>query len=136
MSRQEFVEGLERYPEDENAPVNQVAITKIVVPTERDKEQLLLALRYIHDLRDIDTDYYAVNTIAHQHMVPESKNIVVESNPDELKDLVKQFFKYLDVEEESDSGTRFRPTYITSCRTMTMVALSPILVRMKELANG
>lgn len=65
------VEGLARYVEGKDER-DWVAITKIVVPTARDKVQLLLALKYIHDLRCIDTDYLAVNTLAHQYQLPES----------------------------------------------------------------
>jgi hypothetical protein len=48
-----------------------VTITKIVVPTQYDKKQLLLASRYIHNLRNIDTDIHAVNLIAHLYQHPE-----------------------------------------------------------------
>jgi len=63
--------GLERY--DESAGDNQkwVSIKKIIVETERDKEQLLKAFEYIHYLRDIDTDFIAVNTIAHIYQAPD-----------------------------------------------------------------
>ena len=65
-----FVEGLDRYVEDQEAQ-DWVAITEIVVPTARDKVQLLLALKYIHDLRCIDTNYIAVNTLVHQYQQPD-----------------------------------------------------------------
>lgn len=48
-----------------------VTITKIVVPTEEDKQQLLAACKYIHDLSEIDTDILAVNTLAHLYHAPE-----------------------------------------------------------------
>jgi hypothetical protein len=63
-------EGMERYPED-GTPPNYVAITKIVVPTQRDKDELLRAIEYIHYLRELDTDYIAVNTLAHMYLRPE-----------------------------------------------------------------
>jgi hypothetical protein len=53
-----------------------VTITKIVVPTQDDKDQLLLASRYIHDLRNIDTDINGANLLAHLYHCPEL--IVVE----------------------------------------------------------
>lgn len=59
---------MERY--DESNP-QFVDITEIVVPTERDKEQLLRAIQYLHDNRTIDTDYYGVNTLVHMYCVPE-----------------------------------------------------------------
>ena len=66
-----FVRGLQRYDQFPDDPTPEVDITKIVVPTVRDKVQLLLALQYIHDLRCIDTDYIAVNTLIHHYMCPE-----------------------------------------------------------------
>jgi hypothetical protein len=43
----------------------------ITVETEAEREQILLALRYLHD-QDIDTDYMAVNCLVHIYMNPES----------------------------------------------------------------
>ena len=60
-------EGLERYDESLGNNQNWVAITEIVVPTQRDKEQLLKAFEYIHDLSTIDSDFIAVNTIMHMY---------------------------------------------------------------------
>lgn len=48
-----------------------VTINKIIVPTERDKQQLLEAFKYIHDLRCIDSDYMAVNTLMHMYQAPQ-----------------------------------------------------------------
>lgn len=48
-----------------------INITKIVVPTEYDKEQLLRGFEYIHNLREIDTDFKAVNTICHVYENPD-----------------------------------------------------------------
>lgn len=57
------------YNDEQDSP-KYVTITKIVVPSERDKEQLLKAFKYLHDC-DIDTDYYAVNTIVHVYENPD-----------------------------------------------------------------
>ena len=48
-----------------------VGLKKIVVSSEFDKEQLLLAFKYIHDMWGLDTDYMAVNTIAHVYTRPD-----------------------------------------------------------------
>ena len=48
-----------------------VSITKIVVPTQYDKEQLLLGFEYIHNLPHIDTDIMSVNLIAHIYTHPD-----------------------------------------------------------------
>lgn len=71
MDDNEFVEGLERYPTSVDEKNNYVTISKIIVPTERDKEQLLKAFRYLHDTWNIDTEYYAVNTIVHTYLNPD-----------------------------------------------------------------
>ena len=65
------------YDESKGADQKWITITKIVVPTEEDKEQLLLASRYIHGLRNIDTSYMGANLIAHLYCQPEL--IVVDS---------------------------------------------------------
>ena len=66
-----YVEGLRRYDESKGRDQPWVNVTKIVVPTAFDKVQILLALRYMHDLRCIDTDYMAVNALVHQYKFPE-----------------------------------------------------------------
>jgi hypothetical protein len=61
---------MERYPDDDRVP-QYVAITEIIVPSERDKDQLLRAIKYLHDNRTIDTDYYAVNSLVHMYEAPD-----------------------------------------------------------------
>jgi hypothetical protein len=39
----------------------------IVVPTNRDRKELLEVSRYLHDLRCIDTEYIAVNQLVHEY---------------------------------------------------------------------
>lgn len=56
---------------DPNFKKSFVEISKIIVPSEFDKQQLLLVSKYFHDLRNIDTDLMAVNTIAHLYTQPE-----------------------------------------------------------------
>lgn len=48
-----------------------ITIEQIVVPSEFDKAQLLLAFEYLHDNRLIDTDLMAVNTIVHLYEQPD-----------------------------------------------------------------
>jgi hypothetical protein len=57
------------------------------------------------------------------------------TNEEELKQLVRDFFRILDIVEETDEGRPFRPTNITSCRAMDGAKLNDILKRMKELAG-
>jgi len=60
--------GLHRY---ETKKVQAIAIEEIVVNSEYAKEQLLMALEYLHYLRGIDTDYVAVNELTHLYLSPE-----------------------------------------------------------------
>jgi hypothetical protein len=63
-AEREDVEGLDRYNEDDSLPDVYPRVTKIVVPDEYSRIQVMLALRHLHD-SDIDTDYMAVNEIVH-----------------------------------------------------------------------
>lgn len=48
-----------------------INVQQIVVGTEHDKEQVLLALEYLHNLREINTDLAAVNSLVHMTRVPD-----------------------------------------------------------------
>lgn len=54
---------------------------KIVVPTEKDRQELKEAFEHIH-YADIDTDYVAVNQLAHEYLDKEhgdyTNNIIVD----------------------------------------------------------
>lgn len=52
---------------------------RILVANEQDRQQLLALSKYIHDLREIDTDYQAVNAFAHLYLSPEL--IQIEGDP-------------------------------------------------------
>lgn len=60
----EDVPGLDRYPEDGENPFIPF-VTKIVVPNEYSREQVMRALRYLHDQFSTDTGYMAVNYLVH-----------------------------------------------------------------------
>ncbi len=40
---------------------------KIIVPTEKDRKELMEAFEYFHN-SDIDTDYITVNQLAHEYL--------------------------------------------------------------------
>jgi len=61
---------MDRYNESLGNNQKWVKINKIVVESEHDKQQLLLALKYLHD-GDIDTDYMAVNSLVHMYENPD-----------------------------------------------------------------
>lgn len=54
---------------------------------------------------------------------------------DQLKEAVKEFFKFLDYTEESDSGRVFHPISLGCCRAMMSKPLGDCLEKMKRLAN-
>jgi 3'-phosphoadenosine 5'-phosphosulfate sulfotransferase (PAPS reductase)/FAD synthetase len=55
---------------------------------------------------------------------------------DRLKECVKEFFTYLDYQEESDSGVMFNPITISCCRVMKIKPLNKLLDEMKALSNN
>jgi hypothetical protein len=56
-----------------------------------------------------------------------------EQSTDELTRLVHTFFTdFLDVVEESDSGTLFHPIFISCCRCMKIEPLNKLLAQMRE----
>jgi len=53
----------------------------------------------------------------------------------ELKEAVKEFFTWLDREEETDSGRVFHPVTIGCCRVLWTEPLNDCLKRMRKFAN-
>ena len=49
-----------------------------------------------------------------------------------INDLLKEFFFYMDIIEESDSGMPFKPNYIYSCRILDGERIGQILVALKQ----
>lgn len=74
----------EDYQEDKERPclnpeeIKKVEWTKykIIVPTKKDKEDLLSAFRHFHDSHDIDTDFIVVNQLAHEYITGD--NVIVD----------------------------------------------------------
>ena len=58
---------LAKYEEVNGDNQKWVQITKIIVPSQYEKDELIKAFRYIHDLREVDCDYMAVNTLMHMY---------------------------------------------------------------------
>jgi len=52
-----------------------------------------------------------------------------------LEECVKSFLAILDIEEESDSGRVFKPTYINTARAQHSAKLEVLFKRMKELVK-
>ena len=52
----------------------------------------------------------------------------------EYRDAVRELIRLLEIEEESDSGTVFRPNKISSCRVMDGMQMNQCLKKLKELA--
>jgi hypothetical protein len=53
----------------------------------------------------------------------------------EYRDAVHELIRLLEIEEESDSGTVFRPNKISSCRVMDGMQMNQCLKKLKELAS-
>lgn len=53
----------------------------------------------------------------------------------EIKQTLKEFFRLLDMKEESESGKVFSPIQITSYRAMLTPKLSKLLEDMRVFAN-
>lgn len=69
---EEIDDDLVRYLEEGSGEkLKWVMISEIIVPDEFSKEQLLLAFKYVHDIRTLETDIIAVNAIAHMYQVPD-----------------------------------------------------------------
>ena len=71
-----------------NKPIEKIKWTqyKIVVPTEKDKKELESAFEHIH-YSDINTNYVAVNQLAHEYLTPErtgdnrtKNNIIIDKD--------------------------------------------------------
>lgn len=69
--------GLNRFPKGHTNPKDLCEIKELVVETEYAKEQLLLALNYIQQLRNLDTEFVAVNELVRINKY--SEIIVVKS---------------------------------------------------------
>jgi hypothetical protein len=71
---------MSRYPDplDKTADPWHPSVGAIVVPDERSKQELMAAFRYFHDSWSTDTDYQAVNTLAHLYQAPELFLVVPE----------------------------------------------------------
>ena len=52
-----------------------------------------------------------------------------------MQELLCEFFDMLDTVEESDSGTEFKPTKISSCRSQHISQLSTLLPELRKLAR-
>lgn len=62
-------------------------------------------------------------------------NEELQKENDEFKNLLYQVFEILNIEEESDSGRRFRPNNISSCRAMDGQRLAKIFSRLEEMVD-
>lgn len=53
----------------------------------------------------------------------------------DLKEMLKEFFSYLDYTEESDSGRVFHPIEIGCCRCLMHEPLDEVITRLRDMAN-
>lgn len=52
-----------------------------------------------------------------------------------LRSLVKELFRYLDYQEESDGGRLFHPVTISCCRVLMMPAIDELLAELKTIVK-
>lgn len=79
-SYDQVTEGLDKYDEQLGNNQKWCEITEIVVPTEHDKQQLLKAFEYIHNLKTIDSDFMAVNSVMHLYEEPDKIKVKITHN--------------------------------------------------------
>lgn len=84
---EENTKNMVRYDEALGVDQKYVSIKEIIVPSESDKEQLLLAFKYLHDNFTIDTDFLAVNSLIHIYLNPEKIKVQIsdEGFPESLE---------------------------------------------------
>ena len=60
---------MKRYPKGVvNLPKNfPFTKFKIIVPTERDKKEIVEACEHLHDAKGVDTDFVTVNQLVHEY---------------------------------------------------------------------
>lgn len=69
---------MDRYPDDHTKKINWTKY-KIIVPTRRDRDELIEAFQHIHN-SDVDTDYVVVNQLVHEYLVEYSDNPNIDDN--------------------------------------------------------
>ena len=70
---------------------------RIIVPDQETKEQLQAAFEYFHDNRDIDTDFIAVNAVAHSYLddkLEEGAESPILVDPDLFKQVKQKTCKH------------------------------------------
>lgn len=60
----------------------------------------------------------------------------IETEHEELKRVVREWFVYLDATEESDEGREFHPVSFSCCRAMWVDPMHRLMARMKELSRA
>ena len=53
----------------------------------------------------------------------------------EIKSLIREYIRFLDIVEESEEGRIFRPNQLGSCRVLDGKRMNEILIRLKELVK-
>ena len=79
-----------------------------------------------------DKELDVVHSVTEHFMRTVDEQSLFKSN---LVNLVKEFIRLLDIEEETDEGRAFHPNYIASCRVMDGVKMEKLFKQMKELIN-
>jgi hypothetical protein len=73
--------------------------------------------------------YTSMTNATHNQIMQEYNAKLEEMS---LQELVAEFFTYLDVEEESDSGRVFNPVTISCCRVLLSEPLSQVISKLRR----
>jgi|GEM_PF-3578759 len=80
---------------------------KIVVPTEEARQEIMAALEYLHNLKEVDMDFITVNQLVHQYEHNDNSdkysNVIV--NSDAYHELQRFTCKHM--ETYNDSGVKY-----------------------------
>ena len=105
---------MERYDENEES-VENVTWTKykIIVPTERDRKELMDSFESIHNTWEVDTGIVAVNQLVHEYLTPErsgnpltKNNIIVDKELYDKLDEEKKYNRFMHVLRKREKNSR------------------------------
>ena len=68
----EYPYGLIRWDGTDVDQLNGQGISKIVVSSEEVKDQLIRTFKYLHDLRQVDTNFLMVSSLVHHYLAPDT----------------------------------------------------------------
>jgi hypothetical protein len=68
-----------------------------------------------------------------KEILPTDATLQLHTKEEKLNNLWKEFIDLLEITEESDSGNKFRPNYIGSCRALDGQRMNQIIKEARKL---